>query len=495
MQATTNKTMRTGYLAALLALACTAAAHAQPQALITTVVDGATILVADGDTVDLGQIAAGEPVAFSFTVGNGGDEALVMSALSATSESADLDDVGFTPVADFFACGLNFTPRDRGPVAVEISVTTNDPASPLEFTIAALATAPELRITNGLAPVDGANPFTMTPTAVGETFGVALTARNIGNADLDFEDTTVTDASGGNPADLTVVFPIAIVADGFGVMTMEFSPTSAGPREFNVSIATNDPATPYEFTVLTEGLEPEIEITDCNFNAVDDAQDLSAGTSEDCNFNDVPDECETDTDGDGYIDACDQCPGEDDAADTDGDDAPDCLDNCPADANPQQQDSDDDGYGDACDNCPEYANPEQTDANSNGVGDACEEPEKDYEDCNENGADDLDDIANGESTDCNDNGTPDECEQLDDGDDDGVYDGCDNCPNTPNFSQQDTDNDGVGDACQGLDDDEDPGEQKGVDDLGLCGAGSLAMIPMTMLGLCGMRSRRRGTIG
>jgi hypothetical protein len=154
-----------------------------------------------------GQIAAGEPVAFSFTVGNGGDEALVMSALSATSESADLDDVGFTPVADFFACGLNFTPRDRGPVAVEISVTTNDPASPLEFTIAALATAPELRITNGLAPVDGANPFTMTPTAVGETFGVALTARNIGNADLDFEDTTVTDASGGNPADLTRGFP------------------------------------------------------------------------------------------------------------------------------------------------------------------------------------------------------------------------------------------------------------------------------------------------
>jgi endonuclease YncB( thermonuclease family) len=54
MQATTNKTMRTGYLAALLALAFTAAAHAQPQALITTVVDGATILVADGDTVDLG---------------------------------------------------------------------------------------------------------------------------------------------------------------------------------------------------------------------------------------------------------------------------------------------------------------------------------------------------------------------------------------------------------------------------------------------------------
>ncbi|HNO78316.1 MAG TPA: Kazal-type serine protease inhibitor domain-containing protein [Phycisphaerae bacterium] len=78
----------------------------------------------------------------------------------------------------------------------------------------------------------------------------------------------------------------------------------------------------------TSVLAEEVEITDCNFNNVDDLDDIDNGDSEDCNFNDVPDECELDTDGDGYIDDCD---------------------NCPNDANADQLDSDDNGLGDACD--------------------------------------------------------------------------------------------------------------------------------------------------
>ena len=48
--------------------------------------------------------------------------------------------------------------------------------------------------------------------------------------------------------------------------------------------------------------------TDCNTNGIDDAIDILDGTSEDCNGNGVPDECEADTDGDGTIDDCDNCP-------------------------------------------------------------------------------------------------------------------------------------------------------------------------------------------
>ncbi|MCG8404496.1 MAG: hypothetical protein MI923_04775 [Phycisphaerales bacterium] len=51
--------------------------------------------------------------------------------------------------------------------------------------------------------------------------------------------------------------------------------------------------------------DPPAEITDCNDNGVDDANDIADGDSSDCNGNSVPDDCESDTDGDGTIDECD----------------------------------------------------------------------------------------------------------------------------------------------------------------------------------------------
>lgn len=53
-----------------------------------------------------------------------------------------------------------------------------------------------------------------------------------------------------------------------------------------------------------------------------------------------------DSDGDGFGDACDLCPGFDDALDSDSDGVPDGCDNCPNTSNPGQADSD--GIGDAC---------------------------------------------------------------------------------------------------------------------------------------------------
>ncbi len=71
--------------------------------------------------------------------------------------------------------------------------------------------------------------------------------------------------------------------------------------------------------------------------------------------------------------------------DGDGDGIPDLCDNCPFDLNPEQMDSDGDHEGDICDfdndndgiedeldNCPDVSNPAQSDQDMNGVGDACE---------------------------------------------------------------------------------------------------------------------------
>ncbi len=190
-------------------------------------------------------------------------------------------------------------------------------------------------------------------------------------------------------------------------------------------------------------------IVDCNLNGIDDACDLACGApggpcdipgcgqSTDCNTNAIPDDCELDTDADGVINACD---------------------NCPIVANPGQADCDNDGVGDACviADCPP-GDPSCADCNTNGIPDECETNPCLAMDCNQNGIEDACDLACGapggpcdvpgcgQSTDCNTNGIPDNCEP--DSDADGIIDACDNCPDTPNPGQQNGDTDRIGDEC------------------------------------------------
>ncbi|MFQ5430497.1 MAG: hypothetical protein ACE5E1_09330 [Phycisphaerae bacterium] len=84
----------------------------------------------------------------------------------------------------------------------------------------------------------------------------------------------------------------------------------------------------------------------------------------DCNRNLVPDDCETDTDGDGVIDDCDGCPLDsakldpgpcgcgvaDDLGDLDEDGVPNCLDVCPE--GDDTLDCNANGIPDACDDSP-----------------------------------------------------------------------------------------------------------------------------------------------
>lgn len=71
-----------------------------------------------------------------------------------------------------------------------------------------------------------------------------------------------------------------------------------------------------------------------------------------------------DSDTDGVGDACDTCPADNgntcalfDPFDIDGDGYPNVLDNCPGLPNENQDDEDEDGKGDDCDHCPAIANP------------------------------------------------------------------------------------------------------------------------------------------
>jgi len=196
-------------------------------------------------------------------------------------------------------------------------------------------------------------------------------------------------------------------------------------------------------------------IIDCNGNNIDDAQDISAGTSADCNASDVSDECElagNDCDANSVPDECD--------ADCDASGVPDacealadCNTNGIPDACESLADCDSNGVPDVCESfadCNGNATPDAcelagNDCDANGVPDECDI------DCNANNIpDDCESLP-----DCNENGTPDGCEVFADCDSNGVPDECDPDCNTNNIPDDcealaDCNSNGVPDECENL---------------------------------------------
>jgi hypothetical protein len=137
--------------------------------------------------------------------------------------------------------------------------------------------------------------------------------------------------------------------------------------------------------------------------------------------------------------------------DRDGDGAIEAIDNCPGLANPNQSDVDSDGHGDACDNCLSIPNVDQSDLDHDGVGDVCD-PDIDGDGI-PNAADNCPILSNSTQSDADGDGIGDDCDSCpadpqNDEDRDRICGDQDNCPTVANPEQVDTDQDGVGDICE-----------------------------------------------
>ena len=226
---------------------------------------------------------------------------------------------------------------------------------------------------------------------------------------------------------------------------------------------------------VSDGTEVLLDTNPLAANSLPPFSDVDEDGIQDASDNcvDTPNSTQSDMDGNGWGDACDDMDGDglkdnvdpwpfDPQNDVDRDGfpadplgicknvCPTCatlkalcqsVDNCPTLANAGQQDSDGDGLGDACDSDvsasfepPATTKPPkitvQVDTDGDGIADT---------------GDNCKDIKNADQADLDRDGIGDACDTDIDGD--GVLNAADNCPRVANPGQENMDGDGFGDAC------------------------------------------------
>ncbi|MCP4245588.1 MAG: choice-of-anchor D domain-containing protein [bacterium] len=312
--------------------------------------------VADGDTVNIGNVTVNASGGTNLSVYNQGEGLLELSVEDIAGAAADEFEVtvpNTVAVDGFGLIGIGFTPALEGLRQAVVTLSSNDPAQPtFSFNVQGTGTAVQeaiLEVSESGTVIAHDTPHDLGEVIVGQTYDLELELTNLSNAALSVYNSASIEGPDGDDFEIVSGLPLSLAPFASQIVAITYLPSTARDHEATIRFNNNGVESPYR-VILTAGAVEEEVLIDCNSNGVADELDVTDSTSEDCNTNGQPDECETltDTDGDGVADGCDQCPDEDDLLDGDADEVADCLDNCPETANPDQLDSDSNGLGDAC---------------------------------------------------------------------------------------------------------------------------------------------------
>jgi hypothetical protein len=209
--------------------------------------------------VSIGNVCKGSTGSAELEVSDTGADNLLISSIAppvlltaltspGQSQSTDIAlapgptfPVNISPDAHFdftFTC----TPTTFGSKSATFTIASNDPASPSTPVTVTCTTA------SGKAVATGSGNLG-TSVCGGATPANTITVNNVGGCNLNLLN-AVTSC-----ADFTLVnpptFPVAISPDSGIGLTVQFTPTSAGPKSCNLTITTDDPNNPTIVVPLT----------------------------------------------------------------------------------------------------------------------------------------------------------------------------------------------------------------------------------------------------
>ena len=224
------------------------------------------IAVAPTNNVNFGSLNLGSTLSYTFTVHNDGSQNLVLgepiASITGTNATSFTIDTTTDNTIRTVSPGSNsstsfivsFKPQTAGALAATLTIPTNDTRPGYGSYIIYLngtGSGAKMAVTYGTSntSIATAGTYTFTPAVAvsSSSSAVTFTISNSGNTALALSGTSYVAVSGTNVADFTVVQPTSasIAASGSETFTVTFKPTAAGTRTAVLTIASNDPASPY----------------------------------------------------------------------------------------------------------------------------------------------------------------------------------------------------------------------------------------------------------
>jgi HYDIN/CFA65/VesB-like, Ig-like domain len=198
-------------------------------------------------SLPIGDVCRGSTGQAQMELSNTGADDLIVSSITRTSGSTDLSIVStpsfpltISPDAHYdftVACA----PTTLGAKTATFTIASNDPANPNTLVTATCNAA------SGTISVTGSTSFG-GQVCGGSTPAQSVTVNNIGTCDLNVASAVVSCADftlESNP------FPARISPDSGLGLTVQFTPTSAGPKSCNLTITSDDPSNPALVVPLT----------------------------------------------------------------------------------------------------------------------------------------------------------------------------------------------------------------------------------------------------